>query len=288
MLIDLQLHSTYSDGYLTPAAVADFLLKNKIKAASLTDHNTVAGQEEFRLACQKNGLKPIIGLEIYAKLNYKKFNLLWYNFDHKDARLREFLRPSQARRRERMRRALLKLKTLGLLIDVNKILNKYGHYVPLNRVIDDVWRITNNRQKIAERLNAQRPSEEKIIKFFFSNRKINKLGESYVDFRNILKLREKIGGQLILNHPGKNAPINEIFIDRLVKLGLDGIELISPHHSISDVMRLQRLIKHHQLIATGGSDYHLDEVGRIPIKNAYSYFKVDDLFLPGIKKIING
>ncbi len=43
MLIDLQLHSTYSDGRLTPTEAAKFAVSNNVKVASLTDHNTVGG-----------------------------------------------------------------------------------------------------------------------------------------------------------------------------------------------------------------------------------------------------
>lgn len=287
MLIDLQLHSTYSDGYLTPTELADFLLNRQVKIAALTDHNTVGGLDEFRRACQKNKIKAITGIEIYVKLNHKGFNLLWYNFDDQNSDLHKFLRLSQARRRRQIRRVLLKLKKLGLIVNSNKILDKYAHYIPLNRIIQEVWQIADNRKKIAERLGVKSPSEDEIIKHFFRNRKINQLEECYIDFRHILKLRKKIGGQLILNHPGKDKRINETFIAQLKKLGLDGVEVISPHHSIRAVMHLQRLAKRYKLIMTGGSDYHLDEGGAVAIKNVYAYFRINPKHLTGINKIID-
>lgn len=286
MLIDLQLHSVYSDGNLTPAELADFLSKNRIKIASLTDHNTVGGLDEFKLACKKNRIKPIVGIEIYVKLNHKRFNLLWYNFDDKNPGLHKFLRLSQARRRRQMRRALIKLKGLGLIINENKILDKHGHYIPLNYIIKEVKQIAANRKKIAEQLSAKRPSEDEIIKHFFKNSKINKLEECYIDFGHILTLRKKIGGQLILNHPGKAKRINESLIAQLKKLGLDGLEVISPHHDIRAVMQLQRLAKRYKLIMTGGSDYHLNESGTASIKNVYAYFRIEPKYLAGVDKII--
>ncbi|MDO8668270.1 MAG: PHP domain-containing protein [bacterium] len=286
MRIDLQLHSTYSDGYLSPTELADFLLKNQVKIASLTDHNTVGGLEEFQLACQKKHIKAIIGIEIYVKLNHKKFNLLWYNFDDKNPDLHKFLRLSQARRRNQIRRALLKLKSLGLIINENKILDKYNHYISLNRIMSDVRQIANNRKTIAERLGVKSPSEDEIIKHFFKNREINKLEECYINFSHIIALKKKIGGQIILNHPGKSSRINESFIVQLKKLGLDGIEVVSPHHSIHNVMLLQRLAKKYKLIMTGGSDYHLNEGGNATIQNVYAYFKIEPKYLTGINKII--
>ena len=60
--IDLQFHSTYSDGSLTPTKLVNFLAKQKIKVASLTDHNTVAGLDEFFSACKKKEIKTISGI----------------------------------------------------------------------------------------------------------------------------------------------------------------------------------------------------------------------------------
>jgi predicted metal-dependent phosphoesterase TrpH len=53
MLIDLQFHSTYSDGYLTPTQLAQFMSKQGIKVAALTDHNTVSGINQFKKPCNK-------------------------------------------------------------------------------------------------------------------------------------------------------------------------------------------------------------------------------------------
>ena len=99
MLIDLQLHSTYSDGYLTPAELVSFIAKQGVKAAALTDHNTVGGLGEFERACRARGIKPITGMELYVKLDNKKFNLLWFNFDDKNPELHKMLRAAQIRRR---------------------------------------------------------------------------------------------------------------------------------------------------------------------------------------------
>lgn len=83
MLIDLQLHSIYSDGYLTPTQLVSFLSKNKIKLAALTDHNTIEGLGEFRRACKLKKIRSINGLELYCKHKNKRINILWYNFDEK-------------------------------------------------------------------------------------------------------------------------------------------------------------------------------------------------------------
>jgi len=286
MLIDLQLHSNYSDGYLTPTEVAKFMASQGVKIAALTDHNTVSGVGEFRHACRQYRIKPITGLELYAKLGGSRLNLLWFNFDDKNARLHDMLRNSQIRRKIKVRKILKKLARKGFKFDINKILDKYTHYVPLNQVVDDVWAIPANRLKIKKELKIKNPREGEIIGEYFRNKDVSILRESYTDIRKILALRKKIGGQLIFNHPAKHDQLKRELLEKLKKLGIDGIEVISPHHSIGAVMYAQAMAREFDFITTGGSDFHRHEGENLPIQNASNYFKVDSKYLRKIKKII--
>jgi predicted metal-dependent phosphoesterase TrpH len=286
MLIDLQLHSTYSDGYLTPTALVRFIAKQGVKAASLTDHNTVGGLDEFRRACRGYKIKPVTGLELYVKLNNQKFGILWFNFDDKNPELHDILRDSQTRRRGRARCILKKLKVRGLKMDINRILDKYNHYAPLNQIIDDIYALPCNRRKIKRDLGISNPTEGEIIMKYFKNSDIGILHESYINIKRILKLRKKIGGQIILNHPGKHQQLKRDFLEKLKKLGIDGIELLSPHHSVGAVMYIQFISRELDFITTGGSDFHRFEGSRALIQNSWQYFKINTKYLRGIDKIV--
>jgi 3',5'-nucleoside bisphosphate phosphatase len=286
MLIDLQLHSNYSDGYLTPTEAAKFIAAQGVKVAALTDHNTVSGLGEFRRACRKYKIKPITGLELYTKLGGVRLNLLWFNFDEKDARLHNILRVSQIRRKIKVRKILKKLEKRGFKIDINKILDKYTHYVPLNHIIDDIWEIPANRTKIKKELKMKNPQEGEIIGQYFRNENIGILRESYTDIKKILSLRKKIGGQLIFNHPGKHDQLRRKLLEKLKKLGVDGIEVISPHHSVGAIMYAQAMAREFDFITTGGSDFHRHEGENFPLRNSWQYFKIDSKYLKGINKII--
>jgi len=286
MLIDLQLHSTYSDGYLTPTGLAKFIAEQGVKIASLTDHNTVGGLDEFRQACRQYNIKPITGIELYVKLNNRRFNVLWYNFDDTDPELHDVLRNSQIRRRNKVRRILLKLNQLGFQINTEKILDKYTHYTPINRIIDDIWSAPANRAKIKKELNNKNPREGEIIHEYFRNPQIGILRESYINIERILKLRKKIGGQIILNHPAKHSYIKREAWEKFKQIGIDGVEVLSPHHSIGAVMFAQHLARELNFIETGGSDFHRHEGGKHLLQNSWQYFKIDSKYLKGIKKII--
>lgn len=286
MLIDLQLHSTYSDGYLTPTELVKFIAAKGVKAAALTDHNTVRGLDEFRRACRKFKIKPITGLELYVKLNHKKFNILWFNFNDKDPELHNLLRATQIIRRNRARNILKKLEKIGYRINHNKIIDKYNHYIPLNRLVDEIYSIPHNRALTKKRIGINDPREEELIREYFYNKKIGALKETHISIERVLKLRKKIGGQLIYNHPAKYDYVKRDILLKLNKLKIDGMEILSPHHSIGAVMFLQSMAKKYNFIETGGSDFHKFEKNGGPIKNSWNYFQVDSKYLRGVNKVI--
>lgn len=287
MRIDLQLHSTYSDGYYSPTQLADFIVKKGVKIASLTDHNTISGLDEFKNECKKNKIKFIPGLELYVKLNGRKFNILWYNFNCSDPDLHMLLRETQIRRRARVRHILERLVKLdGFKLDIDKIIDSYNHYVPINHVIDDLLKNIYNRKIISKIIGRSDFREGDIIHEFFRSERYGYLRESYVDVKRVIRIRKKVGGQLIYNHPGKYGKIKEDFVAKLKDLGFDGIELLSPHHSLGAIMYIQFLAKKLNLITTGGSDFHKPEGSYSSLQNSWDYFKIDSEYLRKINRII--
>ena len=286
MLIDLQIHSTYSDGYLSPTELASFLASQGVKIASLTDHNTVSGWSEFKRACEKHGIKPIVGIELYTKLNRKHLSMLWYNFDNVDCELHEILRSSQVRRRNQVRKILNKMINRGFKINIDQLLDKYNHYISINHLIDDLMAIPANRNKVRKELGSAHPREEEIIHNYFFKSKNTKLNNSYIDLKRIIELKKRIGGQLIFNHPGRYNQLNKELLLELKTLGVNGLEVLSPHHAVGAVLYGQHLAQELGLIATGGSDFHLFESSRSALKSSWQYFKIDSDNLKDINKII--
>ncbi|PLX22076.1 hypothetical protein C0584_00940 [Candidatus Parcubacteria bacterium] len=287
MRIDLQFHSTYSDGQLTPTAVANFAYSKKIAVAALTDHNSVAGIEEFRAACLKRGIKPVVGLELYVRLGHRKFNLLWYNFNEAHPELHALLRETQIRRRANVRRILNNgIHQRGIELNVEKMLDKHNHYVPINGIIYAMRKSKKNRQIFKEDIGIENPREEEIMFEYLKNKKYGILNESYLDIKRVVELRGKIGGQLVINHPGKSSHLTKDQFARLKKMGIDGVEVLSPHHSLGAVMYYQHIAKEFDFLETGGSDFHIFEGGHSRIQHSWDYFKIDSKFLKKIEKII--
>jgi 3',5'-nucleoside bisphosphate phosphatase len=214
------------------------------------------------------------------------FNILWYNFDHRDPDLHKMLRDSQIRRKQQFRKILEKLSAHGFKMDINKILDKQNHYVPINYVIDCLIANKNNLRKIKKELDMRSPREEDIIRHYFRNKKEGVLNESYISIERVLKLRKKIGGQIVLCHPAKNSYIKIPLWQKLKKMGIDGIELFSPHHSVNAVLYMQQFAREMNFITTGGSDFHRFEGGGQLVQCSWQYYKIDSQLLKGVKKII--
>jgi len=284
MKIDLQVHSSYSDGFFSPQKLLSFLAKNNIKLAALTDHNTVRGQDEFKRAAKKAKIKTITGIELYVYLEHRHFNILWYNFDDKDPELHDLLRETQIRRKGIVRKALNKLKEQGYKVQTEKILDKSTHYVAVNKVANEFY--FQNKIRVHKELKNKNPLEEDILKEYFYSSDHVRLRETYINIERVFKLRKKIGGQIIFCHPGKHNKFRGNLPEKLNKLGIDGIEVLSPHHTIGAIVYCQYLAQKYDWIETGGSDFHLPTGQHFTLQHAWQWFIIESDYLRKIYNII--
>ena len=287
MIIDLQIHSTYSDGYLSPTAAADFLAKQGVKVASLTDHNTLAGYPEFNQACRRHSLKVVPGIEIYTRFDDQQINILWYNLPLDNPLINQLMLESQKHWLSRLRHHLDKLIKAKLLMVGSEIaIEKFTHYVPTNGLLDAILTVPGNREIIAKQLGSSIFREEEAIGLLFSNNKIGRLRPSCISLERVVRLNRQFGGQLVFCHPAKGRSVSAKLVARLKAAGVHGLEVLSPHHSLGAVFYLQDLAERNDMIITGGSDFHRFEGGRHGLTSVYDYWQVDSDNLRRIKEII--
>ncbi len=283
MLIDLQFHSTYSDGVLSPTSLVQFLKKQGVRVAALTDHNTVAGLPEFFSACRRARIKALPAVEIYVRDGTRKMNILFYNFHYPHDSLTSFLDKIQQRRRRSLQRALDFWEKQGYQIDW-EFVRAFPYYLPINRIARHLWRLNKKRVQLA--LREKSPHESEIISYFFKNRRQVYLDEEYVALYRLENLRKKIGGKIILAHPAKQR-IKKDFLLKLVReKRLDGVELLSPHHSWDTICYYQHILrKQKNLIISGGSDFHGYSGDKL-LQSPWQYFSIDSSLLKNIDKLI--
>ena len=79
--INLHSHSNFSDGELTPEALADRLALAGVSYAALTDHDTVAGLHRFRQRLKQHNIGFLSGVELTTWLEDQEIHVLAYGFD---------------------------------------------------------------------------------------------------------------------------------------------------------------------------------------------------------------
>lgn len=117
--VDLHCHSLYSDGINSPEQIARIMHDNGVKYASLTDHNTIAGQAEFKRALIRYGIGYIPGLEITTIQKSQIIHILAYGFDVNNPELNALLNEKKGNNGDSSTSVMLKVfRTAAEIIDI--------------------------------------------------------------------------------------------------------------------------------------------------------------------------
>lgn len=245
--VDLHVHTTASDGSLTPAEVVRLALSQGLTAIALTDHDSVSGVAEAQAAARGTGLEVIPGVEISSDWPVGDFHILGLYLDPQDGPLCERLSAMRAARVGRAQKMLERLAALGMPLTWEEVL-------------PTVNGCAIGRLHIA-RAMLRRGYISSLGEAF---RYIGRNGPAYVPRMRItpveaINLIRQAGGVAILAHPAASGVVEHI--PTLASLGLQGIEVFYPDHSFEDVKALLRLAHQYGLLVTGGSDFHGLEPG---------------------------
>jgi len=242
---DLHIHSTASDGRLTPAEVVQEAARRGLKFIALADHDTIDGIAPAKAAAKSfPGLKLIPGVEISTDIAAGEVHVLGYFIDYTDRELLETLERFRNSRLKRAQGMVAKLGKLGVHLDWQRIEQIAGSSVM-------------GRPHIAQAM-----LEKGYIGSFkqaFSDY-IGRDGPAYVEREKItpaeaVALIIKARGLAVLAHPF-TAGDPEVLTKELKAAGLAGIETYYDNYTAGEIDQLVKLAQKHNLIATGGSDFH--------------------------------
>lgn len=240
---DLHMHSTFSDGLLTPTQLAEDCAAQGLGLCVLTDHDTLGGFAEFRSACDELGIQTFTGIELSTNYHGASFHILGYGIDPENSQLQVHLKQTITNRKNRMLRILEKLSSMGIDLALDGFVKN-----------DDDARF--GRPQIADALVAGgfvADFREAFEKYLGSS------GTAYVPYEKIqadaaIELIKSADGQAVLAHPGLQN--RDDLLSKLVEAGLDGLEVIHPEHSSELVIHYEQMAADFHLYTTGGSDYH--------------------------------
>jgi len=243
--VDLHIHSTASDGRLAPADIIKEAAGRGLTYIALTDHDTVDGIAPAQAAAQAfPQLKVIPGVEISTDIPQGEVHVLGYFIDYTDPELKSTLDRFRNSRLRRAQGMVAKLENLGIHIDWQRV------------------------QEIAGASSIGRPhiAQAMLEKGYISSFKqafteyLSRDGPAYVEREKMtpaeaVELIVKARGLAVLAHP-LTAGDPEVLTTELKAAGLVGIEAHYDGYSAEEINRLVGLARRHNLIATGGSDYH--------------------------------
>jgi 3',5'-nucleoside bisphosphate phosphatase len=252
-LIDLHLHTTASDGTLSPAALIARAAGAGLTVVSVTDHDTTAGLAEARDAAARHGVRLVNGVEITAVEERRDVHMLGYFIDPADGGLATFLDRQRADRIRRMRDISERLRSLGYPIDLDDLLTSASAHT--GRSI--------GRPQIADALVSAGHARDRNDAF---DRFIGYACPAYVPRRGptpdeVIAIVGKAGGIVSLAHPGLTKV--DGIIPRLVAAGLTALEVRHTDQGVETEQRYRELAATHGIAATGGSDFHGDSGHRV-------------------------
>ena len=270
---DLHSHSVHSDGIHKVDDVAKMMKESQVKFWALTDHDTISGWEEARIAADKNKLNFIPGVEITCEPGLeaekkelerldrdraaKSWHLLAYfpTFSKSNEGIEKFeqwLLPLQEGRLPRMKRMIEKLSELGMPIPIEKVLEKASGSVGRPHLADVMVEMGYVDSKseafelwIGDGLPAHQIQPKPTI-------------------IEATEMVHSVGGFVSLAHPLYYgiSPVN--LINYCVQNGIDSVEAFHGSHPDSYRFELWELAVQNGVSVTCGSDFHGSNHGGTP------------------------
>ncbi len=243
--IDLHIHSTASDGRLSPEDIVAKSTELGLTVIALADHDSIDGIAPAQAAAKAfPGLRIIPATEISTDVPDGDIHVLGYFVDYTDLELRSALARLRNSRQGRAQRMIKKLANLGIHVDWQRV------------------------QEIAGSGSMGRPhlAQAMLEKGYITSMKeafVKYIGRgcpAYVEREKMTPIEAvalvlKANGLPVLAHPFTvNDP--EAIMAELKAAGLVGIEAYYNGYTADEINRLVSLANRYGLIATGGSDYH--------------------------------
>jgi 3',5'-nucleoside bisphosphate phosphatase len=247
--VDLHVHSTASDGSLSPLQIIERAKELRLRAVAITDHDTVEGSAEALGYPPLPSLEILSGIEISADVPSGTMHILGFLLRLDDPSLRQTLKRVQRARANRNVKIVEKLQDLGLRVQYDEITSISGG----GQV---------GRPHIAQVLvhkGAARSVGDAFKKF------LRKGGPAYIPRYRLLpdeaiRMILGAGGVPVLSHPftldAKDEEDLESILVHLKEAGLKGLEVYYPEHGPKRTAQYERLARRHGLVMTGGTDFH--------------------------------
>ena len=242
--VDLHLHTTCSDGNLSPVEMINKAVSVGLNVISITDHDsTEALDESIAASNQFSSLSIIPGIELSTDIPGNEIHMLGYFIDYKDENFQAVLREFREGRVGRAKEMVDKLGELGLPLDWERVLELAEGAVGRPHIA----------QAMVEKGYITYPQEA-------FNKYIGRNGLAYAERAKLtpeesVELIVGVGGLPVLAHPHVIDGVEKL-LPGLAEAGLVGMEVYYGEYSKSEISAFESMAGRYGLLPCGGSDYH--------------------------------
>ena len=252
--VDLHLHTTFSDGRLTPTELVVLCASRGLKVICISDHDSTEGLPEALEAARSfPHLTVIPGIELSTQVPGSEIHVLGYFVDYQSSDFQCILRRFRGGREARARQMVEKLNEMGVTISWDRVAELSGGGA-IGR--------PHIAQAIVEAGYVRYPREA-------FERYIGRDSPAYAERGKLtpadaIKILTDNGALPVMAHPtysesksdrGEVGGLRET-LKELKLAGLVGMEVHYGDYSPEQVRRLAGLAVEMGLIPCGGSDYH--------------------------------
>ncbi|MBI4199616.1 MAG: PHP domain-containing protein [Chloroflexi bacterium] len=244
-VVDLHLHTTESDGRLTPQQLVELVARQGLRVVAITDHDTTEGLgPAWEAAHAYPHLTVLPGIELSTDIPGNEVHILGYFIDHQDPGLQAMLEQFRDSRVGRAKEMVRRLGSLGIAVEWQRVQEIAGH-----RAIGR----PHIAQAMVEKGYISRP-QEAFEKYLGRN------GLAYAERRKqtpeeAVQLVVQVGGVPVLAHPAHLNDLDRV-IGELQAAGLQGMEVYYAEYPPETIQRLEKTARRRGLVPCGGSDYH--------------------------------
>jgi predicted metal-dependent phosphoesterase TrpH len=242
-LVDLHIHTRYSDGACTPQEILAAAAARGLVAVSITDHDCVDAYPQALAMGAAMGIEVVPGVELSSEIQGIDIHILGYYVDFNNG---EFMAKLQEMKGARYLRAQKMVSNL----------NRQGIDLRFETVLSLAGEGSIGRPHIASAML----KEEFVFSFREAfDKYIGYDSPAYVEKlkmspKEVFDLIKRAGGVPVLAHPGVTGVDERI--QEFIRDGLQGIEVSHAEHPDAAVRHYLKICKKNGLAFTGGSDFH--------------------------------
>lgn len=246
-MIELHCHSRRSDGSFSPEELIAEARRRGVKQLAITDHDTVTYNEELAGFAHSLGIELIPGIELSAEHSAMdmKVHILGYFIDRHNCYLQKICRAMVERREKATMVMLKKVIQGGYNIRPEEVARYYGMSTNLYKVHIMHALIDAGYCRLIK---------DPLYRELFSTEGSAFEPLAYISVEEAVKAVREAGGVAVLAHPGVHG--NRPLFNYLLELGIQGIEAFHPGNSKEDTRWCLDMAEKHDLVITGGSDFH--------------------------------